>query len=129
MHNFTLLAQLIVSLGLLNVWLLRRTKQTPYRGRDARSLAEEFAAYGLPNWFMLLIGTMKISAALLLIAGIWFPALVLPAASTVAVLMVGALLMHIRVRDPWSKSVPATLVLALCLVILLLPSLPSPPLQ
>ena len=91
--------------------------------------SEEFAAYGLPNWFMLLVGTMKISAALLLIAGIWFPALVLPAASTVAVLMVGAVLMHIRVRDPWSKSVPATMVLALCLVIVLLPSLPSPPLQ
>ncbi len=129
MQSFILISQLIVSLGLLNVWLLRSRKQTPYRGRDARSLAEEFAAYGLPNWFMLLVGAMKISAALLLIAGIWFPALVLPAASTVAVLMVGAVLMHIRVRDPWSKSVPATMVLALCLVIVLLPSLPAPPLQ
>ena len=129
MQTFILISQLIVSLGLLNVWLLRSRKPTPYRGRDARSLAEEFAAYGLPNWFMLLVGAMKISSALLLIAGIWLPALVQPAATTVAVLMIGALLMHMRVRDPWSKSVPATMVLALCLAIVILPSLQQAPLH
>lgn len=39
---------LTVSLGILNVWVLRRDQQTAYRGQAARTLREEFAAYGLP---------------------------------------------------------------------------------
>jgi hypothetical protein len=44
------LLQIIVGLGLLNVWLLRGRSATPYRGGASRTLQEEFTAYGLPGF-------------------------------------------------------------------------------
>jgi len=111
--------QIIVALGLLNVWLLRFHQSTPYRGGQARTMPEEFAAYGLPAWLVYVVGALKIGAAVCLIQGVWFPSLVLPAAVVVGVLMVGALTMHIKIEDPWAKSVPAVFMLALCILIVL----------
>ncbi len=109
--------QIVVALGLLNVWLLRFNQSTAYRGGSARSMPEEFAAYGLPPWFTYIVGGLKIGAAIALIAGLWMPVLVFPAALLVSLLMLGALAMHLKVHDPLKKSVPALLVLMLCLAI------------
>lgn len=103
--------QVVIALGLLNVWLVRARSATAYRGGDAKSLQEEFAAYGLPPFFFYLVGALKVGSAILLVAGIWYPSLVLPAAAVVAVLMVGALAMHVKVQDPAIKSLPAFLML------------------
>ena len=111
--------QIVIGCGLLNVWLLRFNQATAYRGGAAKSMLEEFAAYGLPGWFCYLIGVLKVGAALCLLAGLVVPALVTPAAALIAALMAGALIMHIKVRDPWKKSLPAFCLLLLCLVILL----------
>lgn len=105
--------QVVVALGLLNVWLLRSGAATSYRGGDAKSLKEEFAAYGLPDIAFYVVGILKVGSAVLLLAGIWVPALVLPAAAIVAVLMVGALVMHVKVKDPVMKSLPAFLMLVM----------------
>jgi len=112
--------QLIIGLGLLNVWLLRFNKETLYRGGKAKNLLQEFATYGLPSWFCYTIGFLKVSAAIALIAGIWFPFLVPPAAGLVAVLMAGAVSMHVKVSDPIKKSVPAISVLSLSALLLVL---------
>jgi uncharacterized membrane protein YkgB len=112
--------QLVVGLGLLNVWLIRANASTAYRGGTAQSLKEEFAEYGLPEWMFLLVGALKIVAGIALIVGLWMPRLVLPAAGVVVVLMVGALTMHVKVRDPWIKSLPAFLMLLMSAGILLL---------
>jgi len=109
-----------VALGLLNVWLLRSGSATDYRGGDARSLKEEFAAYGLPDVAFYVVGLLKVGSALALIAGLWMPELVAPAAGIVALLMVGALGMHVKVKDPLMKSLPAFLMLAMCAAILFL---------
>lgn len=103
--------QLVVGLGLLNVWLFRAKSPTSYRGGEARSLKEEFAAYGLPEMAFYIVGVLKIGSAIMLLAGIWVEALVLPAAGVVALLMVGALVMHVKVKDPAIKSLPAFLML------------------
>lgn len=122
MPEFTapLLLQLIIGIGLLNVWFLRLRKDTPYRGGTAKSLKEEFVAYGLPSWFFYLVGTLKISAGLVLILGLWMPSIVLAAAGVVSILMLGAITMHVRVGDPVKKSMPAlamlTMSVALCLL-------------
>ena len=42
--------QLILALGIVNVWLLRSGRATAYRGGNASNLKSEFAAYGLPDW-------------------------------------------------------------------------------
>ncbi|MDG2144030.1 MAG: DoxX family protein [Planctomycetota bacterium] len=112
--------QLIIGLGLLNVWLLRSRSPTSYRGRDSQNLKQEFSAYGLPTFVFYVVGTLKIGSAAALIAGFWIPELVLPAASVIAVLMVGALALHIKVRDALMKSVPAILMLAMSLSLTLL---------
>jgi hypothetical protein len=117
----TLLAvlQIAVALGLLNVWLLRARQRTAYRGGSATSMSEEFATYGLPEWFMYVIGFLKIAAAGLLIVGLWVPQVVVPTALLIFGLMVGALAMHLKVGDPIQKSVPALLVLATSVAIAL----------
>lgn len=109
--------QIIVAVGLLNVWLLRFNRSTAYRGGQARSMPEEFAAYGLPGWFTYVVGALKVGAAVCLITGIWFHSLVLPAALVIGILMVGALAMHLKIGDPFKKSVPALLVLMFSLII------------
>ena len=53
------LCQVIVALGLLNVWLIRFNKQTEYRGGAANSMKEEFKTYGLPEWFCYAMGGLK----------------------------------------------------------------------
>ena len=111
--------QIAVAAGLLNVWLLRFQRSTPYRGGDARSMREEFAVYGLPGWFRYVIGTLKVGSALCLIAGLWLRFLVFPAALLIALLMLGALAMHLKIRDPLKKSVPALVMLALSAAICL----------
>jgi hypothetical protein len=112
--------QLVVGLGLLNVWLVRAKSSTAFRGGSAQSLREEFAAYGLPHWCFLLIGALKIGSGVLLLVGIWVPEVVRPAAATVAVLMVGALAMHAKVKDPLIKSLPALLMLLMTVALVLL---------
>lgn len=109
--SISTILQVVVALGLLNVWLVRAGSATSYRGGDARSLKEEFAAYGLPDFFFYLVGALKIGSAIMLIAGIWIDGLVMPAAAIVVVLMVGALVMHVKVKDPAVKSLPAFLML------------------
>ena len=111
--SISTILQVVVALGLLNVWLVRAGSATSYRGGDARSLKEEFAAYGLPNFSLYLVGALKIGSAVMLIAGIWIDALVVPSAAVVAVLMVGALVMHLKVKDPAVKSLPALLMLVM----------------
>jgi len=106
--------QLVVGLGLLNVWMIRRGGPTSYRGGHAQTLRGEFEAYGLPIWMFYLVGGLKVVAGLALIVGIWVPTLVRPAALLVAVLMVGAIVMHLKVKDPMPRSLPALAVLAMC---------------
>ncbi len=109
--------QMIVALGLLNVWLLRFNQSTAYRGGQARSMVEEFTAYGLPGWFTYVVGTLKVGGALCLIAGIWFHSLVSPATLVIGILMVGALAMHMKIGDSFKKSVPALFMLTFCIII------------
>ena len=109
-------AQIVVALGIFNVWLLRFHRPTGYRGGDAANLREEFAAYGLPAWFMYVIGTLKLSLAVLLLVGLWIPELVLPAGLGMAALMLGAIAMHVKVADPPKRALPAAAMLVLSLL-------------
>ncbi|WP_313673015.1 DoxX family protein [Mycolicibacterium sp.] len=119
-HWVSNILQVITGLGLLNVWLVRARSTTAYRGGAAKSLQDEFAVYGLPGWTFYLVGGLKIVCGALLIAGIWYPGLVRVPAAVVTLLMVGALAMHAKVKDPATKFLPALSVLLMCVAILLL---------
>ena len=119
-HTIGLILQAIVGLGLLNVWLLRRQSATAYRGGEAKNLKDEFATYGLPAPMFYIVGGLKIICGVLLLVGLAYQPVVLPAAAVVAVLMMGAVTMHLKVRDPVSKYVPAALMLAMSVAICVL---------
>jgi membrane-associated phospholipid phosphatase len=118
MQSQILILQLILMLGLLNVWLVRFNKATPYRGGAAKSMREEFATYGLPAWATNVVGILKVGSALCLGAGFWFPSLITPAAAIIAGLMIGAIAMHIKIKDPLRKSIPALMMLLCSLTLL-----------
>ncbi|MGB2402002.1 MAG: DoxX family protein [Akkermansiaceae bacterium] len=112
--------QVIVALGLLNVWLIRARKSTPYRGGESETIKEEFATYDLPAYMMYLVGGLKILIAIAMIAGIWIDALLVPAGSMLMVLMIGAYAMHLKVKDPVKKAVPSLLMLGMAIAITLI---------
>lgn len=112
--------QLVVGLGLLNVWIVRSGRATAYRGGTATSLREEFAVYGLPAFAFPVVGVLKVGSALVLIADVWITLPVREAAALVAALMVGAIAMHLKVRDPLVRALPATAMLAMSVAIVLL---------
>jgi uncharacterized membrane protein YphA (DoxX/SURF4 family) len=117
MNAILMLCQAIVGLGLLNVWLLRSGQPTSFRGGNSTTLKEEFAVYGLPGWMFWTVGILKVGAAIALLAGFFLPELVIPAALLLAFLMLGAVVMHAKVKDPAKKWLPAISVLALTLVL------------
>lgn len=120
MQTITIIAQLIIALGILNVWLLRFGKSSEWRGGEAKNMKEEFAAYGLSETALYAVGFFKILFAVFLIVGIWVPVLTTPAALGMAVLMAGAVAMHVRAGDPPKKSLPAGSVLVVCLIVVVL---------
>ncbi len=113
-----LILQLIISIGLINVWVFRFIKATEYRGGDAKNMREEFQAYGLPAWAMYLVGGAKVFIAVMLIVSIWFKELLVYNLLALAVLMIAAVLMHIKVKDPIKKSYPALSILFMIALIL-----------
>jgi hypothetical protein len=116
--------KIIVALGLLNVWLFRYSKQTEYRGKDAQNLKEEFAAYGLPVQVMYLVGALKVIGAFILLLGglLNKQDYQTIAAGIISVLMIGAIVMHVKVKDPIKKSIPASLMLIMSLTITIMTS-------
>jgi hypothetical protein len=110
---------IVVALGIFNVWLLRFGRSTRWRGGEAKNMREEFAVYGLPAWFMYLVGFFKLALAVLLVATIWFPSVRGLAGGGLAALMAGAVAMHVKVRDPALKSAPALCMLAMSLALAL----------
>jgi len=105
-----------VGLTVINVWLFRSNKSTSYRGGDATNLMEEFAVYGLEDYF-LLIGIIKVSLAIILILSLYFSKLRFFASFGIAIMMMVAIYMHISVGDELLKSAPATTMLISSLII------------
>lgn len=117
MVTIIVICQIIIALGIFNVWLLRSAKATAWRGGDATNMKDEFAVYGLPEWFMKIIGGLKLILAVCLLLGLFVPALTQPAAIGMAALMLGAISMHVKVGDSLQKSLPAFIMLLLSLFV------------
>lgn len=107
------IAQVGAALWILNVWFNRFNKDTGYRGGDATNMREEFAEYGLPPAAMYAVGATKVSLAATLLIGLFVPKVVRPAAISLALFMLGAIGMHIKVHDPVKRATPAMTVFTL----------------
>ncbi len=106
----------VVGLTVINVWLFRSNRSTSYRGGDAASLLEEFQVYGLEDYF-LIIGIIKVSLAIMLLLSLYFKKLSFFASSGIGIMMLVAVYMHVNVGDELIKSMPASVMLASCLII------------
>ncbi|MBT8270974.1 MAG: DoxX family protein [Bacteroidia bacterium] len=119
MEILAVICKIIIALSLLNVWILRFNKMTPYRGGESKNMEEEFTAYGLPIWFMYTIGALKIGLALLLVLSIFYPGLENITLIGIGVLMLGAVVMHVKIKDILLKSIPALILLLLTIFVYL----------
>ena len=106
MNNLSHIAQVIVALSIAYVWIFRFD-----------NIVNEFKQYGLSDLTRNLVGAAKISLSTLLIAGIWYPDLVLIPALLIAFLMLSAQYFHFKVGNPWTKHMPSLLLMILCLFI------------
>ena len=106
MTDFAVIAQLIVAVSIVIVWVFRFD-----------NIVKEFKQYGLSDLTRTMVGSAKIALATLLVAGIWYPSLVLIPALSMAFLMLSAQYFHFKVNNPWQKRVPSLFLLLLCLFI------------
>jgi hypothetical protein len=109
--------KIIISISMLNVWLIQSRKPTKWRGGAAKNIIEEFKVYGLSKEFCYVIGFLKVSLALVLMASIRFDNLVLIGSLGLTILLIGSIIMHIKVKDEWYKSFPAFLFIVMNLII------------
>ncbi len=96
MHNLAIAAQVIIALSIVLVWVLRFP-----------NVVKEFHEYGLSDLTRTIVGDTKIALATLLVAGIWYPALVAIPAILMALLMCGAQVAHYKAHHPWQKYAPS----------------------
>ncbi len=118
--NFAVALQLNIALGVINVWFIRRDKATGFRPDGAANIAEESRRYGVSDSFRRSMGVTKLTLAALLVVGVAYAPLGVAAAAGMVLLMSGAIVAHIRVRDPVVKSVPALLMLAMSAAVVMI---------
>ena len=106
MTNYSIIAQVIVATSIVYVWIFRFD-----------NIVKEFKQYGLSDLTRSVVGSAKIALSTLLIAGIWYPALVLIPALLLAFLMMSAQYFHFKVGNPLQKHLPSLFLLMLCLFI------------
>jgi fatty acid desaturase len=106
MNNLALIAQVIVAISIVIVWVFRFD-----------NIVKEFKQYELSDLTRTMVGSAKIALATLLVAGIWYQSLVLIPALIMAFLMISAQYFHFKVKNPWQKRMPSLFLLLLCLFI------------
>ena len=106
MNTITSLSQLIIAISVGYVWIFRFD-----------NIVLEFKQYQLPDVVRNLVGASKIALSTLLVAGIWFPALVFIPALLMAFLMLSAQYFHFKVKNPWAKHLPSLVFLLLSLFV------------
>jgi hypothetical protein len=82
-----------------------------------QNIIDEFKGFELPDWLRDLVGILKLSFALMLQSSDMN--VVLMGSFGIAILMVAALLTHLRVKNPFYKMLPAMSLLAITSVIFL----------
>ena len=102
------LAQLTVALSVAYVWIFR-----------FQNVLREFNQFGLSDFTRNFVGATKISLAILLVAGIWYPSLVLIPSCLMGGFMISAQYFHFKSSNPFIKHLPSLILLILCAFIAL----------
>ena len=103
---FAHIAQLVIALSIVFVWVVQFD-----------IVVAEFVQYGLPVMVRSLVGATKIALSTLLVAGIWYPKLVLLPALAMAGLMVCAQIAHVYAKHRLRKFLPSLALLILSMFV------------
>ena len=107
MENLATLAQLVVSVSVIIVWVFRYD-----------NIVVEFKQYGISDLLRNIVGASKISLATILLLAICYDGLPLVEASLgMAFFMLCAQIAHIKVKNPIKDVVPAITMLSIGLII------------
>ena len=68
-----------------------------------KMFVENFRRFGYPQWFRIVTGSLEVLGGIGLLIGIWLPWLAALASAGLALVMLGAVLTHLRTRDPLNK--------------------------
>lgn len=109
MHTAMICLQALVAASVFFVWVVRYD-----------NIIQEFKHYALPDWLRDLVGILKLTFSLLLLLGIERMPLAVVGGLGIAALMSCAFIVHIRVKNPWSKRLPCVGLLAMSLAIALM---------
>lgn len=109
MNTIMIIAQIAVAASVAFVWIFR-----------FHNVEKEFNQFGLGLVTRSFVGFAKTALATLLIAGIWYPSLVLVSALLMGLFMVGAQYFHFKVKNPIQQRLPSLILLLLCVYIALI---------
>jgi hypothetical protein len=80
-----------------------------------QNIIEEFRLYGLPAWLRDLVGILKLSFALML--HVPNTPVILFGSLGITILMVAALITHLRIKNPFYKMLPSMSLMVLSIII------------
>ena len=103
MENLLITAQLIVALSVAFVWIFRHDH-----------VETDFRQFGLSDLTRSIVGATKIALSTLLVAGIWYPSLVMVPAVMIGLFMLAAQYFHFTVKNSFIKHLPSLILLGLC---------------
>ncbi len=83
----------------------------------AKMQVDTFTHLGLPQWFRVATGFIALAGVVGLIIGFWNEGILATAALWLACIMLGAVLFHIRSKDPIAKVFPAAMLMILALAL------------
>jgi hypothetical protein len=107
MTTVQIIMQLIVAISILYVWTLR----LPNVDRDFRD-------FGLSNDTRNLVGGIKVFSAIILVAGVFYLPLTIPAAFILLFLLASAQYFHYAVRNHWIRRLPSLTLMMLLFAII-----------
>ncbi len=110
----------VVSVTVITAWTYNINLDTTFRGGDATNMIEEFEAYGLNQTTMVVVGIFKVSCAIMLLFGLKYRKLIVPAAGAMVLFMIAAVYFHLSISDPIIPTAPSLLMLVSCLSIIYL---------
>lgn len=103
MDQLLIAAQIAVSASVAFVWIFR-----------IHNVIKEFNQFGLSDITRSFVGFAKTALATLLIAGIWFPSLVMVSAILMGLFMATAQYFHFKAGNPFKQRLPSLILLLLC---------------
>jgi putative oxidoreductase len=81
---------------------------------------DSFTKWGFPQWFRVMTGLVELVGAVGFIVGIWTNSWAAVAGLLLAITMLIAMLVHVKIKDPLKDTFPSIVLFILSLVVLLL---------